>query len=112
NGELIQRLAVAGGSWGRAWIGGSVFGDLGFATSTLVNITSLNDSTARARGERSSGLGDAGVGLVVRSRLYDRDVHLPFDVPVFVSRCKLAGGKLGRSTALSLRWVISTGELW
>jgi hypothetical protein len=112
NGELVQRLAVAGGSWGRAWVGASVFGDLGFATSTLVNITSLNDSTARARGERSSGLGDAGVGLVVRSRLYDRDVHIRFDAPVFVSKSKLAGGKLGRNTALSLRWVINTGELW
>jgi hypothetical protein len=109
NGELLQRLATAGGLWGRAWVGAMVFADLGYGTSRLVNLT---DSLARASGDRSSGLGDAGAGLVIRGRLYDRDVHLRFDVPVFVNKSGLAGGKLGRNTALTLRWLISAGDLW
>ena len=109
NGELVQRLATAGGSWGRAWVGASVFADLGVGTSTLVALT---DSLSQVRGKRSSGLGDAGGGLIVRGRLFDRDVHLRFDVPVFVNKSGLAGGKLGRNASLSLRWLISTGDLW
>jgi hypothetical protein len=109
NGELVQRLATAGGSWGRAWLGATVFADLGMGTSTLVALT---DSASQATGKRSSGLGDAGGGLVLRGRFFDRDVHLRFDVPVFVNKSGLAGGKLGRNTAVTLRWLVSTGDLW
>jgi hypothetical protein len=109
NGELVQRLATLGGSWGHAWIGLSAFADLGIGTSTLIALT---DSVDQASGKRSTGLGDAGGGLVLRARLYDRDVNLRFDVPVFVNKSNIAGGPLGRKTALSLRWLISTGDLW
>jgi hypothetical protein len=109
NGELVQRLATMAGSWGRAWLGLSAFADLGVGTSTLIALT---DSVNQASGKRSTGLGDAGGGLVLRARLYDRDVNLRFDVPVFVNKSNIAGGPLGRKTALSLRWLISTGDLW
>jgi hypothetical protein len=109
NGEIVQRLAVAGGSWGRAWLGVAAFADLGVGTSTLIALT---DSASHAQGKRSSGLGDAGGSAILRGRFYDRDVHLRLDVPVFVNKSNLAGGKLGRNTAVSLRWWISTGDLW
>jgi hypothetical protein len=86
-----------------------VFADLGIGTSTLVALT---DSASQASGKRTSGLGDAGGGLVLRGRFYDRDVHLRLDVPVFVNKTALAGGKLGRNTSVSLRWWITTGDLW
>src|SRR5262249_55787298 len=76
NGEVVQRLGSARGSWGRMTVEASLFGDLGWGTSKIVALT---DSASQAKGERSSPLSDAGAGLIFRGNLYDRDVYLRLD---------------------------------
>ncbi len=99
NGELVQRLATARGAWGRATFSFSIFGDAGVASSE----PQLSGTT----------LTDAGAGLSVRGRLYDRDVHVRLDAPVFVNYTGLAGGGgLGGKGSFAARWVISVGDLW
>jgi hypothetical protein len=109
NAEVAQRLAVVSGSWGRASVAASLFADLGYGSSTLVALT---DSASQAKGERGSALSDAGAGLVFRGHLYDRDVYLRLDAPVFVNKAGLAGGKFGGHASFAARWVISVGDLW
>jgi regulator of RNase E activity RraA len=61
----------------------------------------------------NSLLTDAGAGLVVRGRIYDRDVHVRLDAPVFVNATALAGGKgLGGNGSFAPRWTITVGDLW
>jgi hypothetical protein len=100
NGEFVQRLGEATGSWGRASISLSLFGDAGRATATY---TALSNQT----------LADAGAGLVARGRLYDRDVYVRLDAPVFVNQSGLAGGTgLGGRGSIARRWTITVGDLW
>ena len=77
-----------------------VFGDAGRATATY---TALSNQT----------LADAGVGLVARGRLYDRDVYVRLDAPVFANQSGLAGGTgLGGRGSIARRWTITVGDLW
>jgi hypothetical protein len=100
NGEFVQRLGEATGSWGRGSISLSLFGDAGRATATY---TALSNQT----------LADAGAGLVARGRLYDRDVYVRLDAPVFVNQSGLAGGTgLGGRGSIARRWTITVGDLW
>jgi hypothetical protein len=100
NGEFVQRLVQGKGSWGYGSISVSVFGDAGHATSTY---TALTDGS----------LSDAGAGLVGRGRLYDRDVYVRLDAPVFVNHAGLAGGTgLGGRGSIARRWTITVGDLW
>src|SRR5262249_23464180 len=92
NGEFLQRLVEGEGQWGYGSISFSVFADAGHATSTY---TALQDPS----------LSDAGAGLVARGKLYDRDVYLRLDAPVFVNHGGLAGGSgLGGGGSLARRW--------
>ncbi|HXT18513.1 MAG TPA: M1 family metallopeptidase [Gemmatimonadaceae bacterium] len=100
NGELLQRLGTSKGGWGRATLSFSVFGDAGVGSSKYV---ALSDRF----------LSDAGVGLVAQGKLYDRDVHVRLDAPIFVNRVDLAGGRgLGGNGSLAPRWTITVGDLW
>jgi hypothetical protein len=100
NGEFVQRLGEAAGSWGRGSISFSLFGDAGRATATY---TALTNQT----------LADAGAGLVARGRLYDRDVYVRLDAPVFANQSGLAGGTgLGGRGSIARRWTITVGDLW
>jgi hypothetical protein len=60
-----------------------------------------------------SFLADAGAGLIVRGRLYDRDVYVRLDAPVFVNHSGLAGGGgLGGHGSFAPRWTLTVGDLW
>ncbi|HEU4786051.1 MAG TPA: hypothetical protein VFS57_01535, partial [Gemmatimonadaceae bacterium] len=58
-------------------------------------------------------LSDAGAGLVARGKLYDRDVCVRLDAPIFVNHPGLAGGTgLGGNGSFARRWMITVGDLW
>ena len=56
-------------------------------------------------------IGTAGVSLVARGFLYDRDVRLRFDMPLLVSASHLAIGDRTRAQA-AFRWSFSLTDLW
>ncbi|HXD50077.1 MAG TPA: M1 family aminopeptidase [Gemmatimonadaceae bacterium] len=100
NGEWLQRLASTHGEWGRATVSFSAFGDVASASSRYVALS-------------SSLLEDAGAGLVVKGRLYDRELSLRFDAPLFVNHTSLAGWRgLGDNASFTPRWVFTVGDLW
>jgi hypothetical protein len=100
NGELVQRLASASGHWGRGTVSFSVFGDVGAASSRSIALP-------------GQVLSDAGAGLIARGRLYDRDLYVRLDAPIFVNHASLAGGTgLGGNGSLAPRWTITVGDLW
>jgi hypothetical protein len=57
---------------------------------------------------------DAGAGLALRGKLYDRNVNVRFDVPAFVNHSSMAGGLIGKSSGGSFRprWTFTVGDLW
>jgi hypothetical protein len=100
NGEFVQRLTAMKGAWGQGTISFSVFGDAAFASSSQIVLP-------------DSFLSDAGAGLIARGRLYDRDVYVRLDAPVFVNHGSLASGKgLGGNGSIAPRWTITVGDLW
>ncbi|HVA58797.1 MAG TPA: M1 family metallopeptidase [Gemmatimonadaceae bacterium] len=99
NGELSQRLATQVFSELSLW--GSLFGDAGFASSDTYQLN-------------GSFLADAGVGLALRGRLYDRDVTFRLDAPLIVQQPALAGGgglTHGHAT-IAVRWTFGFADLW
>ena len=80
---------------------GSAFGEAGVAASTTYQ---LNGSL----------LGDAGVGLSLRGKLYDRDVTMRLDLPLVVQQPGLAGGRglVRPNGTVAARWVFSFDDLW
>ena len=78
----------------------SAFGDVAGASANYITLpTSLLD--------------DAGAGLVVKGRLYDRELAFRIDAPVFVNHTSLAGWRgLGNNASFTPRWVLTVGDLW
>jgi len=101
NLELAQRLREFGSrATGRRAIWFSAFGDIAAASSDFVPF-------------HGSMLLDAGVGLSLRGRVYDRDVHFRLDFPLFVKQPNLAGGpSFARKGSLGFRYVFSLQDLW
>ena len=101
NGEVIQGVGSARGAWGRASVSLVAFSDVGLASSKIVSL-----------GEAL--MTDAGVGIQVRGRFYDRNISLRVDAPVFVNQAGFAGWKLfnGRNGSVAPRLMLTTGELW
>ncbi|HET7631201.1 MAG TPA: M1 family metallopeptidase [Gemmatimonadaceae bacterium] len=99
NAELAQRLVPD--VFSRLSLWASVFGEAGFASSD----TFVLDGAL---------LADAGAGISLRGRLYDRPVTLRLDAPLLVQQPALAGGRgLTTSNAtLAARWTFSIGDLW
>ncbi len=99
NGELSQRVAANVFSGLSLW--GSVFGDAGSAASDTYQLN-------------GSFLADAGVGLALRGRLYDREVTLRLDAPIVVQQPGLAGGGglTGSHATIAARWTFSFEDLW
>jgi hypothetical protein len=88
------------GIWGYGSIAFSIFGDAGVASSKSLDLD-------------NSALSDAGAGLIARGRLYDRNLYVRLDAPVFVNHTSLAGGKgLGGNGSFAPRWTITVGDLW
>ena len=58
-------------------------------------------------------MGDAGVGLSVSGRLYDRPVFVRIDAPFYVSMPELAvdRGHAG-SGKVAPRWTITFSDVW
>ena len=100
NAELVQRLISGNGDWGHGSISFSIFGDAAVAS-------------AKALALESAALSDAGAGLIARGRLYDRDLYIRLDAPVFVNHTSLAGGRgLGGNGSFAPRWTLTVGDLW
>ncbi len=60
-------------------------------------------------------LGDAGVGVSVRGRFFDRDINLRLDAPFLVSKPGQGIGRAPSSTvpgAVNGRWVITFNDVW
>lgn len=76
-----------------------------------LHLLAFGDGAAVPDGE---WLADAGVGVALRGALFDRDVRLRFDVPLWVDD-PLAGvqGNTGQRTdRVRLRWTWSVRDLW
>ena len=100
NAEYLQRLVSSRGDWGTGTLSLSLFGDAGAVSGNYVTIP-------------NGTLSDAGAGLVARGRLYDRDVYVRLDAPIYVDHAGLAGGKgLGGNGSIARRWMITVGDLW
>jgi hypothetical protein len=56
-------------------------------------------------------LADAGVGLSLRGRLYDRALNLRLDAPILVHHPEYAFDRQGRRMA-ALRWSVTMNEIW
>lgn len=66
---------------------------------------------------RSTALGDAGAGVMLRGWLFDRDVRLRLDLPVLVSdgQGELYAGRGARAAGGNLRWdrpQLTLGSFW
>ena len=96
NGELTQRIFHPGSFLRGTSVWASAFGDIG------VNLASRRDT-----------YGDAGAGISLRGRVYDRDVVLRLDLPILVKQADLSGGGgLGGRGSLAPRFVFSTSDIW
>jgi hypothetical protein len=99
NAELARRLAPDVFSGLSLW--GSLFGDAGFAASRTYALD-------------GAFLADAGAGVSLRGKLYDRDVTVRLDAPVLVHQPALAGGGglTSSHATVAARWTFSFGDLW
>ncbi len=102
NAEFVQRLGATKGQWGNATVSFSAFGDAGMAPTNQLIVLPGNT------------LMDAGAGLIVRGKLFDREMHVRLDAPVFVNHSSLAGGRIGNAThgSFASRWTLTVGDLW
>ena len=55
---------------------------------------------------------DAGLGLALRGRLFDRDIHVRVDAPFYLSQPELAIGTADQEERFAPRWVITFRDLW
>jgi hypothetical protein len=99
NAEFVQRLATIKGPWGHTTFSLSLFGDFGNGSSQF-------DSLA------NNSMSDAGAGIIARGRLYDRDIHVRLDAPVFVNQAGLAGWRGLGNGSFAPRWTLTVGDLW
>lgn len=99
NAELSHRVGDVTGDFGVVSVWLTAFGDAAYQWADK-----------RKRGET---LSDAGAGLNFRGELYDRDIDVRFDFPVFVSQPSLAidRGHAGKGQ-LAPRWAITFNDIW
>jgi hypothetical protein len=75
----------------------------------------LEEETGADGDRRTRGLADAGLGLALRGRIFDRPVSWRVDLPLYVSEPLLSVGERGRgepSERIAVRWSFSAGDLW
>lgn len=85
--------------------------DIGSRADTAgVWLTAFGDGAAM---KEETFLNDAGVGIAVRGKIYDRPINLRLDFPFWASNESLTldQGRAGRS-ALAPRWAISFTDIW
>jgi hypothetical protein len=103
NAEVGRKLVwerVLPGALSRLAVWGSAFGDIGLGAAPIGNAMD------------GAFLADAGVGVSVRGRLYDRDVKLRLDFPAWVHQPALAMGTGAGKGDIAFRWVWSVNDLW
>lgn len=96
NGDLAYTVGRLRGSAASLDIRLHAFGDAAYPEGSAMN---------------EIWLSDAGVGVSVRGRLYDSEVYVRLDAPLYVSHPSLAmdvrsGGRIG------WRWVLTTTDIW
>ena len=86
--------------------------DIGARADTAGVWLTLFSDGAAVQGSPSF-LGDAGVGLAVRGKIYDRSISVRLDFPVWMSEPAFAldGGRAGTG-ALAPRWNITFSDIW
>lgn len=85
--------------------------DIGSRADTAgVWLTAFGDGAAM---KEESFLNDAGVGIAVRGKIYDRPINLRLDFPFWASNESLTldQGRAGRGT-FAPRWAISFTDIW
>lgn len=92
NADLGQRMVRWTGGFGNLSLWGGAFGDAGVASGARLPVTELQQPI----------LFDAGVGLQLRGRLYDRDIDLRVDMPLVVNTPLLPASLGGLPTGLRL----------
>ena len=95
---------------GNAEIARRVF-DIGSRADTAgVWLTAFGDAAAVSGNDV---LNDAGIGIVVRGRIYDRPIHLRFDFPMWANdeTLTLDQGRAGPGK-FAPRWAISFNDIW
>ena len=97
--EHDVRFAELRGTTASLALSASIFADAGVV---------LRDGALPA----GSRLGDAGLGVIARGRIFDRAVRLRADFPLFVSRPALAVGTAAAAERFAFRWTFSFSDLW
>jgi hypothetical protein len=94
NVEASQKLVTFTGGFGRLALWAGPFADVGSASASKASPIGLGDHV----------LADAGVGVAVRGKFYDREIKLGVDVPLMVNR-PVTPASLGGLPS-SVRWTI------
>jgi hypothetical protein len=94
NVDVAQRLVGWDGPFGQLSLWAGPFADAGAAHASASSVAGLN----------SNLLVDAGVGLTVRGRFYDRDINLRIDAPLVVNN-PIVPASLGGLPS-GIRWTV------
>ena len=95
NVEASQKLTTWTGSFGRLVLWGGPFVDAGTASASTMSPALLIDHF----------LVDAGVGIAIRGKFYDRAINMRVDAPLVVNR-PVTPARLGRQPS-GIRWAVS-----
>ena len=96
NFEAAQALATWSGDFGRLSLWAGPFVDIGTGTASSTSVAGLNAHL----------LVDAGAGIALRGRFYDRDLKMRLDAPFVVNRpvTPAALGGLPSAIRWTIRW--------
>lgn len=94
NLEASQRLATWSGDFGQLSLWGGPFVDAGAASASRASVAGLSDHF----------LVDAGIGIAIRGKFYDREVKLRLDAPLVVNRPVTPTSLAGLPSAI--RWTV------
>jgi hypothetical protein len=94
NLEASQQLATWSGEFGQLALWGGPFADAGAASASSASPAGLADHF----------LVDAGVGISIRGKFYDRDIKLRLDAPLVVNRPVTPASLGGLPSAI--RWTV------
>ena len=67
---------------------------------------------ARPSSREGMWLADAGIGLAVRGMLFDREIAVRFDLPLYLSRKELGIDADAGDDQFKFRWTFSFTDLW
>jgi hypothetical protein len=104
NAELLLRLGATGTASRPLALWATVWGDIG-GVRLAVPMTGGPDTGA--------SVGDGGIGLALKGWIYDREISIRLDAPVYLSHPALAVGDPGSDPdKFGPRWQITFGDVW